>query len=206
VVGGVGAVRTAEANRVTLEIPRAWGLVCANAPGTLTAYFGAGTLTDATQALGRIWIDNFALQNQTASFEVKDVTTANQTTGGSACANRLFPGVNPSPIVPAQVRVYATTATGADGFVYLTESVTYDVAAVEGLDGLWIRRNSIPFAGPVANADGLRFTYRTGAGGQTAVLDQIRNVEIAVAMQSSGKVNNRAQTSAASTTVSLRNR
>lgn len=198
-------------NALTLNVPRAWGVVCTATATQIVAVFPvvAGTMATTVNANTGLTVDENPAQN-VAAFRSAGTLSAMAAidTAGSGCSAR---GV---------VQAYRFTGTdfpaGQVGEVmFVHDRITYDVAT--GTDNLlWIRRthggDQQPLAGPLVNATDLRFTYLdmtpavvTAPGTDATNLRAVGRIRVDVATRSRHQVNGMFQTERDSITISLRN-
>lgn len=198
-------------NSITLNVPRAWGVVCTATATQIVAVFPVvpGTMITTINANTGITADENPVEN-VAAFRSSGTLSAVAAidTAGSGCSAL---GV---------VQVYRFTGSNfpagrAGEAMFVHDRITYDVAT--GSDNLpWIRRthgtDQQPLAGPLDNATDLRFKYLNmsstvvGAPGtDAATLRQVGRIRVDVATRSRHRVNGMFQTERDSITISLRN-
>jgi type II secretory pathway pseudopilin PulG len=221
------AIPTAEANRITFRLPRAWGVLCHNVTAAITTVwvrFPAGVFpadfpTSASSSWGLA-----VMQPTTAVLPWVFVSSVGEPGGTNPCTANLLavPGgsvfersfsgtgfvLSASPAL--------TAPAGSAVFVY--QDVTYDVNT-SSIPGFWIRRNTTgtpqPMAGPVPAASGsdagLQLTYRDAAGVAIAPVTDANRLDIAsirlqVVANSRARFGGIAQRDTAFTEIYLRNR
>jgi len=229
-----GSIESASAGGIRFLLPRAWGLVCTNAPassGTVGVVFPPGTFpsefpTDLTTDTG--W--GLAIPGSAGGYVAARVTA--NTVANGACPDSLgVPTTNGS--VMRQITYSALPAAisavrGTPVFIYQRVEYDVDLSSTGGPKGYWVRRksgagNSEPLAGPLLTtgtgvSNGLRFTYLCPGRALTAAelataanRNRIAHVKVAVAMQSRSLTRNTYSASTGqqqqtdSMTVSLRN-
>jgi prepilin-type N-terminal cleavage/methylation domain-containing protein len=212
---------------LVMALPKAWGVLCAASTAnsfiaafptmaadafTVLANGGTGVVVNTSATSTPNWLPRPALDGTRAT-----VTAAATVNTAANCAT-----------ASGTVTAYQVTGTNfpvaaAGSLVALYQLVRYDVGISDGR--YWVRRSNglsaantfsmTPLAGPLSAADGLRFTYYTGAaatlvnpapGNTIATLDALSRIKLRVVTVSSGSYGGTTTTNRDSATIVLRNR
>lgn len=199
-------------NQITLNVPRAWGIVCGTPSATdIVAVFPLipGSMATSVHANTGLTVDTHASAD-TSTFAA----------GGTITSVSPVALATSGCTAQGDVQAYQFTGSGfpqtfVNEPIFLHDRVTYDVAT--GTDGmLWIRRTygsgPQPLAGPLPEATDLRFTYFDMTPIQIAApvtatlgLQAVGRIRVDVSARSRHKVNGQYQMERDSITVSLRN-
>ncbi len=192
-------------NSVRLYVPRAWGITCTNVGSSSSevwAIFPAGTIPSDFAPTGQQPHWGVALHQTTDptvnTNQFRFVNAIQAPTGADPCS-----AVQPN-ITAQHVTMGFRKSSGnfIDGGITITagtpimifEEVRYDVAQSGGSGDFWVRRmvgytgtepNMQPMAGPVPNAQALRFTYLQSNGTTVATsAAQVRQIRLSLTTHS----------------------
>lgn len=179
-----GAIVEATATKVSVRLPRVWGITCvpSTAAGVVALFPGGSTPADYTSATGTALANWGVGVQRDAALDVYDFATisAKSAALGACIANTEVTGVNEAgsvqpvrtdlPDARAFVLTGAITANIPVGNrVFLYQTITYDLGTASGDGGTWLRRTvgsgtPQPLAGPLltdsAGLQPLQFVYR----------------------------------------------
>lgn len=216
-----GALVQGDANRIRFLLPRVWGISCGGGTATalsiLVPQLPAGVLTlgTAPAAMGVMGVDAASAWVDGRGGVRSSLTTVAAGNLGVAPCSTMSAG---GPVQPLTLSGTSLPDIPRGSPVFLFQTVQYDIGS--GSEGmLWVRRGNgtessqQPLAGPLPDANSLRFAYydtpggaaSAAPGGTAASLAAVDRVQVFLTTRSRSAASGAVQTQRDSVMVYLRN-